>query len=165
MRNLLWLWAPTQLSWRSKICSCWRQPVATNPSNQPNQTKPPQPSGFIVAREVKPSPSANPPEPRRQRALEKVLDTAATSPYARAVRRWAIAGLGGGARVAAAAAARARSAVAGQVLVGYPLTVSRGCWVGLSADRGRFRVGENALQQHGNRMGAGAISANSNQTL
>lgn len=64
------------------------------------------------------------PEVRRQRVLEKVLDVAATSPFARLVRRWVLAGMGGGARVSAVMGARARSVVAGQVLIAYPLAVS-----------------------------------------
>jgi hypothetical protein len=65
-------------------------------------------------------------EVRRQRAFEKALDAAATSPYARGVRRWVLAGLGGGARIAAVVGARARSPVVAQALLGYPLAVGGG---------------------------------------
>lgn len=40
-------------------------------------------------------------EQRRHRILEKAADVAATSPYARAVKRWALVGFDNGARIAA----------------------------------------------------------------
>lgn len=81
---------------------------------------PPWRAGFIVVRDV--GPVAD--EVQRQRAFEKVLDAAATSPFARLVPRWVVGGAGAGARVAAVAGARARSSVAGEVLLAYPLAVS-----------------------------------------
>jgi len=98
------------------------------PTINPHQT-PHAALGYMVAREVGP-PSAS--EVRRQRVVEKVLDVAATSPFARLVRRWVLVGFGTGARVAAVVGARARSAIAGQVLFGYPLAVRRAAsaWLG-----------------------------------
>ncbi|KAG2435184.1 hypothetical protein HXX76_007267 [Chlamydomonas incerta] len=76
-------------------------------------------AGFFVMRFIAPHPST--PEPRRVALFEKAVDVAATCPYARAVNRWVLAGLGSGARVAALAAARLRSVVAGYVFLSYPL--------------------------------------------
>ncbi|KAI8476866.1 MAG: hypothetical protein J3K34DRAFT_399667 [Monoraphidium minutum] len=74
-------------------------------------------AGYLVVRDVGPPL----PEVTRQRAFEKVLDAAATSPFARLTPRWVLAGLGPGARVAAVVGARARSSIAAEVLIGYPL--------------------------------------------
>lgn len=63
------------------------------------------------------------PDHLRARVLEKVLDVAATCPYARCVSRWVLGGVGSGGRVAAMAAARARSPLAGFIMMSYPLTV------------------------------------------
>lgn len=60
-------------------------------------------------------------EPRRQRAFERALDSAATSPYARHVTSWILAGIGNGARVAAAVGTRCRGNIAGYALLSYPL--------------------------------------------
>ena len=68
-------------------------------------------------------------ELRRQRLYEKALDVCATSPFARAVQRWVLVGLDAGARTAAVTGCRARGNIAGYVLMSYPLTVSRGCWM------------------------------------
>ncbi|KAG2446642.1 hypothetical protein HYH02_008214 [Chlamydomonas schloesseri] len=76
-------------------------------------------AGFFVMRFIAPHPST--PEPRRVALYEKAVDVAATCPYARAVNRWVLAGLGSGARVAALAAPRVRSLVAGYVFMSYPL--------------------------------------------
>ena len=62
-------------------------------------------------------------EQRRQRIFEKVLDACATSPYGRMCTRWVLAGVGSGARVAAAVGTRCRGVMAGFVLMGYPLMV------------------------------------------
>lgn len=63
-------------------------------------------------------------ELRRQRLYEKALDVCATSPFARFVQRWVLAGVGHGARLAAIVGSRARGAVCGYVFVSYPITVS-----------------------------------------
>ena len=63
-------------------------------------------------------------ELRRQRMFEKALDVSATSPYARCVQRWVLAGIGHGARLAAIVGPRARGHVCGYVFLSYPLTVS-----------------------------------------
>lgn len=63
-------------------------------------------------------------ELRRQRMFEKALDVCATSPYARCVQRWVLAGIGHGARLAAIVGPRARGHVCGYVFLSYPLTVS-----------------------------------------
>lgn len=76
---------------------------------------------------IAPHPST--PESRRVALFEKAVDVAATCPYARSVNRWVLAGLGSGARVAALAAPRVRSLVAGYVFLSYPLRVSgRAVW-------------------------------------
>ncbi|EFJ41882.1 hypothetical protein VOLCADRAFT_98112, partial [Volvox carteri f. nagariensis] len=75
-------------------------------------------AGFLVMRYIC-HPSAS--ESRRVAVYEKAADVAATSPYARGVTRWVLAGLGAGARVAALAGSRVRSTVAGYVLMSYPL--------------------------------------------
>ncbi|GLI66835.1 hypothetical protein VaNZ11_010791, partial [Volvox africanus] len=74
--------------------------------------------GFLVMRHIS-HPSVT--EARRVAMFEKVADVAATSPYARGVTRWVLAGQGGGARVAALAGHRVRSAVGGFVFMSYPL--------------------------------------------
>lgn len=63
-------------------------------------------------------------ELRRQRLYEKALDVCATSPFARFVQRWVLAGVGHGARLAAVVGSRARGTVCGYVFVSYPVTVS-----------------------------------------
>lgn len=63
-------------------------------------------------------------EQRRQRLFEKALDACATSPFARMCNRWVLAGIGSGARVAAAVGTRCRGVMAGFVLMSYPLMVS-----------------------------------------
>ncbi|CAD7700200.1 unnamed protein product [Ostreobium quekettii] len=60
-------------------------------------------------------------EQRRQRLFEKALDACATSPLARCVTRWVLAGIGNGARVAAAVGMRCRRSIAGFVFMSYPL--------------------------------------------
>ena len=65
-------------------------------------------------------------EAQRTRIFEKALDTVATSPFARPVSGWVLAGVGGGARVAALAAAKCRWTVCGYVLLSYPLMVGGG---------------------------------------
>ncbi|KAL0033064.1 hypothetical protein WJX79_000781 [Trebouxia sp. C0005] len=60
-------------------------------------------------------------EQRRQRMFEKALDAAATSPFARGVTRWLLAGLGNGARVAAVVGTKCRGTIAGFALLSYPL--------------------------------------------
>ncbi|GMH32674.1 hypothetical protein BSKO_00508 [Bryopsis sp. KO-2023] len=60
-------------------------------------------------------------EQRRQRIFEKALDACATSPFARHVLRWVLAGVGNGARVAAAVGTRCRGTMAGFILMSYPL--------------------------------------------
>ncbi|GAX73182.1 hypothetical protein CEUSTIGMA_g635.t1 [Chlamydomonas eustigma] len=60
-------------------------------------------------------------EQRRQRIFEKTLDACATSPFARMCSRWVLAGIGSGARVAAAVGTRCRGTMAGFVLISYPL--------------------------------------------
>ncbi|GBF91341.1 hypothetical protein Rsub_03661 [Raphidocelis subcapitata] len=89
----------------------WRGPLATALATAFAR------EGYLVVREIGPHSD----EVARQRAFEKCLDTAATSPYGRRIARWLLAGLGNGARVAAVAGARARAAVAGQMLFAYPL--------------------------------------------
>lgn len=63
-------------------------------------------------------------ELRRQRLYEKALDVCATSPFARFVQRWVLAGVGHGARLAAVVGSRARGTVCGYVFVSYPVSVS-----------------------------------------
>lgn len=63
-------------------------------------------------------------ESRRQRLYEKALDVCATSPFARFVQRWVLAGVGHGARLAAVVGSRVRGTVSGYVLVSYPVAVS-----------------------------------------
>ena len=63
-------------------------------------------------------------ELRRQRLYEKALDVCATSPFARFVQRWVLAGVGHGARLAAVVGSRARGTVCGYVFVSYPVAVS-----------------------------------------
>ncbi|KAL0025699.1 hypothetical protein WJX77_005331 [Trebouxia sp. C0004] len=60
-------------------------------------------------------------EQRRQRMFEKALDAAATSPFARGVTRWLLAGLGNGARVAAVVGTKCRGTISGFALLSYPL--------------------------------------------
>ncbi|GFR44573.1 hypothetical protein Agub_g5848, partial [Astrephomene gubernaculifera] len=76
-------------------------------------------SGFLVVRAIFPPAARS--DPARAALLDRVCDAAATSPYARGVTRWLLAGLGGGARVAALAGPRLRSGVAGYALLSYPL--------------------------------------------
>lgn len=70
-------------------------------------------------------------ELRRQRLFEKALDVCATSPFARFVQRWVLAGVGHGARLAAVVGSRARGTVCGYVFVSYPVAVSGWKVVGL----------------------------------
>jgi hypothetical protein len=63
-------------------------------------------------------------ELRRQRLFEKALDVCATSPFARFVQRWVLAGVGHGARLAAIVGSRARGNVCGYMFVAYPVAVS-----------------------------------------
>ena len=79
------------------------------------------PPGFLVMRYM-----CGQQEAQRTRIFEKALDTVATSPFARPVSRWVLAGVGGGARVAALAAAKCRWTVCGYVLLSYPLMVGGG---------------------------------------
>lgn len=60
-------------------------------------------------------------EQRRQRMFEKALDAAATSPFARGITRWLLAGIGNGARIAAAVGTKCRGSIAGFALLSYPL--------------------------------------------
>ncbi|GAB4817286.1 hypothetical protein N2152v2_004332 [Parachlorella kessleri] len=60
-------------------------------------------------------------EQRRQRIYEKALDTAATSPFARGVKAWVLAGFDNGARIAAQVGSKCRGSVAGFILLSYPL--------------------------------------------
>lgn len=60
-------------------------------------------------------------EQRRQRMFEKALDAAATSPFARGITRWLLAGLGNGARVAAVVGTKCRGTIAGFAVLSYPL--------------------------------------------
>jgi hypothetical protein len=116
------------------------RPAPPRPAPTPPAARPP---GHVVVRDAGPSE----PEVRRQRAVEKLLDAAATSPYARASPRWVLLGLGRGARVAAVVGARARSAVAGQALVAYPLAVKGGTGGGVDAGT-RGRLALRARTQH-----------------
>ncbi|KAG2485579.1 hypothetical protein HYH03_015740 [Edaphochlamys debaryana] len=75
-------------------------------------------AGHLVMRAIY-HPAA--PEETREAALEKAADVAATSPYARGVTRWAVMGIGCGARLAATVGQRLRSGVAGYVFLSYPL--------------------------------------------
>ncbi|KAF6256926.1 hypothetical protein COO60DRAFT_1702112 [Scenedesmus sp. NREL 46B-D3] len=74
-------------------------------------------AGYIVVRY-----HSSAKELRRQRMFEKALDVCATSPYARCVQRWVLAGIGHGARLAAIVGPRARGHVCGYVFLSYPLT-------------------------------------------
>lgn len=60
-------------------------------------------------------------EQRRLRLFEKALDVCATSPFARHVSRWVLAGVGNGARIAASVGTRCRGVISGLVLLSYPL--------------------------------------------
>lgn len=60
-------------------------------------------------------------EQRRQRMFEKALDAAATSPFARGVTRWLLAGMGNGSRIAAVVGTKCRGTIAGFALLSYPL--------------------------------------------
>ena len=65
-------------------------------------------------------------EARRQRILERALESAALSPLALAsVEQWVVVGYDNGARVAAAVAAKTRIRIGGYVALSYPLLVSR----------------------------------------
>ncbi|CAL8462142.1 g1673 [Coccomyxa elongata] len=74
--------------------------------------------GFVVMRNLS---SSTAKDVRRYRLFEKALDALATSPYARSVYQWVLAGLGNGGRVAAVVASRCRGTIAGVVLLSYPL--------------------------------------------
>ncbi|KAJ9527432.1 hypothetical protein QJQ45_025702 [Haematococcus lacustris] len=63
-------------------------------------------------------------EARRLKVLEKVLDAASTSPFARHVDRWLLVGLGTGARVAAIVGSRCRATVAAYAFLAYPVVES-----------------------------------------
>lgn len=88
-------------------------------------------AGFLVARPLCSSSDGQ----QRMRAYEKALDVCATSPFARSVQRWVLAGIGSGAQVAAVVGQRCRGAIAGFALLGYPLQV---CWV--ETHRGAARL-------------------------
>ncbi|KAK9831427.1 hypothetical protein WJX81_003930 [Elliptochloris bilobata] len=60
-------------------------------------------------------------EARRHRMYEKALDSLATAPYARGVTHFVLAGIGSGARAAAAICSRTSRPVAGLLLLAYPL--------------------------------------------
>lgn len=75
--------------------------------------------GYLVVRY-----NCNGKEQYRQTVLSKTLDAAATSPYARRVNRWVLAGVGHGARTAASIANCVKGVIAGLVLISYPLVVS-----------------------------------------
>jgi hypothetical protein len=76
-------------------------------------------------------------ELRRQRLYEKALDVCATSPFARFVQRWVLAGVGHGARLAAVVGSRARGTVCGYVFVSYPVSVSQCDRLHLTASAGK----------------------------
>lgn len=65
-------------------------------------------------------------EARRQRILERALESAALSPLALAtVQQWVVVGFDNGARVAASVAAKTRIRIGGYVALSYPLLVRR----------------------------------------
>jgi pimeloyl-ACP methyl ester carboxylesterase len=73
--------------------------------------------GFPVMRNV-----CDMKELRRLRLFEKAIDASARNPYTRArVTRWIVAGLGNGARVAAACANKGSARIAAGLLLSYPL--------------------------------------------
>lgn len=72
--------------------------------------------GYIVMRY-----SCKQKEFRRLKVFEKALDACATSPFARNVERWVLAGIGNGARIAATVGGRCRGTMAGFVFMSYPL--------------------------------------------
>lgn len=76
------------------------------------------PAGYVVIRY-----HSNAKELKRQRMYEKALDVCATSPFARFVQRWVLAGVGHGARLAAIVGLRVRGTICGHVFLSYPLTV------------------------------------------
>jgi hypothetical protein len=95
------------------------------------------PAGHVVVRY-----HSNGKELRRQRLYEKALDVCATSPFARFVQRWVLAGVGHGARLAAIVGSRARGNVCGYVFVSYPVAVSGWAGVGGTCVQGlRSRYG------------------------
>lgn len=84
-------------------------------------------------------------EARRQRILERALESAALSPLALAtVQQWVIIGFDNGARVAASVAAKTRIRIGGYVALSYPLLVGartgKGGWGTAGGDTGEVSV-------------------------
>eukprot|EP00891_Asterochloris_glomerata_P001205 jgi/Astpho2/1205/fgenesh1_pg.00022_%23_14_t len=75
-------------------------------------------------------------EVKRRQMYEKALDALATSPVARGVNRWLLAGIGNGARVAAVVSQLCRGVKAGVALMSYPVNEAMPTHVGMkrSAD-------------------------------
>jgi hypothetical protein len=83
-------------------------------------------------------------ELRKQRLYEKALDVCATSPFARFVQRWILAGVGHGARLAAVVGSRVRGTVSGYVLLSYPLAVSA-WWLAAALRRAGWHIAPRRL--------------------